>query len=221
MAEVFGAWIRDTLLRYYRRTKLEINGCDFHDDGEWRIFYLIVWNRGKTTARACVGQLSIAPLNQIHITSSGLATEETIRTGSSAALNNVGTYWSRGDKPIEIAIHPGQSQRLVIGRARSRSPMEHSNFTIPTELGFEPARIVFSGRGYEFVGRVGSDNADPVLAFGRVLWSELNPTIELSDGVTDLFKLPPHLMRKPRWRRWARLMLALPNDGKSNDGKPS
>ena len=190
-AGALAAWAREAIIGYCRRAKLEVNGCDFHDGGTWREFYIIVKNFGKTTARACVGQLTIAPLKPFKVKSSGLVNENTIRAGSSASLDNISTYWARADKPMEIAIHPGQAQRLVIARARSRSPRESSDFTIPTVFGYKPPQIVFSGAGFEYLVSIGSDNADPIFAFGRVLWSELGPTIELSDEITQAFQLPP------------------------------
>ena len=80
--------------------------------------------------------------------------------------------------------------------------MEESDFTIPMQIGYEMPLAVFSGPGYEFLARVGSDNAEPVLAFGRILWSELNPTMEPSAEVTPAFRLPPSLKQKPWWKRW-------------------
>jgi len=200
IAAIVGAlasWAREAIVRYYRRAKLEINGCVFHDDGTWREHYITVRNRGKTTARACVGQITIAPQNPFHVKPDGIVNEDSIRSGSSAPLDDVGLFWYRADKPLEITIHPGQAQRLVIGRARSRSPIELSDFTIPTGLGYEPPQVIFSGPGYEFIARVGSDNADTILAFGRVLWSELNPAMELSEGVTEAFRMPN--IPKKRW----------------------
>ncbi len=179
--------------------------CDFHDDGEWRVFHLLVWNRGKATARGCRGKITIAPLFPLAITGAGLVTERSITSGSSAALDDVGLPWARADKPVEISIHPGSFERLEIGRARSRSPMENSDFTIPTELGYSPPRVVFSGPGCEYMARITAENAEPTIVYGRMLWSELNPTVEISLGPTQQFVLPPSLVQQPWWKRIFRL----------------
>lgn len=193
------AWAREAVVRYSRRAILEINGCDYHDDGTWREHYIIVRNRGKTTARTCVGQITVAPRNPFQVKPGGIVTEDSIRSHSSASLNDIGLFWYRADKPLEIAIHPEQAQRLVIGRSRSRSSVGNVDFTIPTGLGYEPPQVVFSGPGYEFIARIGSDNAKPTLAFGQILWSELNPAMELSEEVTSAFRISN--VSKMRWKR--------------------
>jgi hypothetical protein len=88
-AGALAAWLREVFVNYYRRAKLKVNGCDFHDNGTLREFYVIVRNFGKTTARACVEQLTIVPLKPFKVKSVGLDNEITIRAGSSASLSNI------------------------------------------------------------------------------------------------------------------------------------
>lgn len=56
-------WGREWLRSYLRRPRLKVVACEYHDDSKNRYFYVTVKNEGKTTARACVGQLTVEPLN--------------------------------------------------------------------------------------------------------------------------------------------------------------
>ena len=194
-------WGIDVLRNHLRRARLEIGGCEFVDQGpDTRFYFLTVSNRGLTTARACVGQLTIHLKDRDQVYDVGLVDQESLRGHSTAGLTNFETPWQRLPASVEINIHPKQSQRLAIARAKRNGEW---GFLIPTETGYEVPRILFGGGGFEYIARVGSDNAAPVVAFGQVLnTGEHPPTMELSEGPTEAFRwTPPRLpLAKRVWR---------------------
>jgi hypothetical protein len=132
---------------------------------------MVVRNEGRTSARACVSQMTFQPLKGARVTGVGLLTQESLDRGGSAGLAGVPTAWVRGDRPVEITIHPHQQQRFEVCRLRrSVASIDDADITIPTEEGYGAPRLVFAGRGFEFAIQVGSDNAEPVARFGRAEW---------------------------------------------------
>jgi hypothetical protein len=166
------------------------SGLDYLDDGEWRTVYLLVRNTGAATAKACRGKLTIAPLSPFQVKEGGIVKAAAVRSGSAAALNDVELPWAETYRS-ETSIHPGEVERLEIGRARIRSPQNQVDFTIPTGDGYNPPRIIFVGPGCEYLIRVVGENAPAVMVFGRWVWDRLNPTIEMSEGPTEAFRPPP------------------------------
>lgn len=206
------AWGYELARSYLRRARLEISSCEYHDDGHTRYFYLTVRNFGRTTARACVPQLTIHLKDWDTVRDGSLVNPASIAGHGTAGLNNVATCWQRADHPIEITIHPGQSQRLELASATSHPGQgEGWIFALPTELGYKQRRIVFGGGGFEYIARVGSDNANPVYAFGQVLTAGRHPpTLELSAGPTAAFGwIPPKMTLGRRIWRYLRRPIQL------------
>jgi hypothetical protein len=184
------------------RPRLRIEGCDFHDEGgNWRVFRLVVTNRGGRPARGVIGQLSVVPLPPVRVASSGLITEQTFWAGGSS-LNDVPLFWFLPDRPSELVMLRGVPQRLEIGRARVHSSLMEVAFTIPSLQRYEPPLIVFSGTGFAFLVRVGAENARVAHKTGYVRWSEFNSTMELSERIIPEFKLPPSVALPRRWQLW-------------------
>jgi hypothetical protein len=102
--------------------------------------------------------------------------------------------WQRADRSVEIDIHPRQAQRLelALGQiqceaglpAPSTDPSElFTTFAIPSEAGYPLARFRFRGKGFQFLVRVGADNAEPVHQWGQILAAlPAQPSVELSDA---------------------------------------
>ena len=200
-------WVRDAVQEYLRRPQLVIDSCEFHDAGDTRHFYLTVRNKGRTTARACVAQLTIAPLMIDEIYDGALVTRESLLSGGTASLTNVATKWQRVDSTVELDIHPEQSQRLELAAGKVMSggerdphgnrPEAHSLFFMPTERGYAELRIRFRGKGFQFLLRVGADNAEAVHRWGQILANTPHPpTIELSESrPTNPFPEDPDPLR--------------------------
>lgn len=186
-------WFFEAIRTYMYRAKLAIWACEYLDDGHNRYFFLSVTNYGRNTARACVPQLTIHLKDWNKVLDSGMVNNATIAGHGSAGIDNIPAYWERVDRPLEINIHPGQSQRITIGAASLVRSNEFGYiFTIPSELGYKFPRFQFGGGGFEFLARVGSDNAKPIIRFGQVLDAGDYPaTIEISGGPTPGFQWQP------------------------------
>lgn len=206
------AWVYESVRAYYRRAKLEVASCEHHDDGMTRYFYVAVRNRGKTTARACVPQLTIHIEDVTKVRDGGLVNQASIAGHGKASLTNVATCWQRADKPISVDVHPGQSQRFELASVTSHQGLgKRWIFSLPTEVGYGIRRVVFEGDGFEYLATVGSDNATPVKTFGHVsLIPSGPPEIRLSTEPTAHLEAPtvnPSLFRRlwPKLRRPLRL----------------
>lgn len=193
------AWAYEAVRSHFRRARLGVDGCEYHDDGQQRFFYLTVTNRGRITARACVPQLTLHLKTWDKVLPGGYFNQSSIDGHGSAGLNNIATVWQRSDRPMEVSIHPGQSQRIEVAAVRIANG--EWIFTIPSEAGYDRPHMRFGGVGFEYIARVGSDNAKPVLCFGQVLNAGAHPpTIEISSQPTASFawKPPPLLTRARR-----------------------
>lgn len=192
------AWTYEKIKAYLGRARLEIDSCEIHDDEGRRYFYLTVTNRGQTTARACVAQLTIHLKHWDRVLPGGHFNPSSMVGHGTAGLNNITTVWQRATRPIEVSIHPLQSQRLELATA-SMSDDEWV-FTVAGDAGYDRPHIRFGGGGFEYIARVGSDNAGPVLCFGQVLNAGQHPpTLEISSAPTQAFAWkPPSLVTRIR-----------------------
>lgn len=177
-----GVFFKDVVLNWYQRPRLHITRADSIDDVPGStIFRVEVSNRGRSTARECVAQMYVAPLPPATIWVGGDVTPAAFASGASS-LAGVHAYWSAPSTPWEMAIHKGFTQHVQVVRCKSGGPMDRSNFTIQTDVGYEDPLMVFSSPGLAFSLKVGADNASYVATSGYVRWGEKGPTIELTDG---------------------------------------
>jgi hypothetical protein len=187
-----GVFFKDVVLNWYQRPQLQITRADSIDDVPGStIFRVEVANRGRSTARECVAQMSVAPLPPATIWVGGDVTPAAYASGASS-LAGVHAYWSAPSTPWQMAIHQGFTQHVQIVRCKSSGPMDRSEFTIQTDVGYEDPLIVFSSPGLAFSLKIGADNASYVAMSGYVRWGEQGPTIELTtETLPELAPLIP------------------------------
>jgi hypothetical protein len=222
LAGALAALLVDAARRWYNRPVLEAAGCDYVDseDGNERTWRLVVRNTGRTAARACVGQMTVHPLirpgEPFIVKPFGVVSEAALFGGSSA-LDDLPMLWTSRRHQRETTLYPSLAQRLEVGRSQVHSPIEHANFAIPTEAGYDPPLITFAGPGYAFLVKVAAEGTGPLVVTGRVLWDARNTTMEYYAEVVEEFRTPvtPYLTgsrsRLPgsaqRWlrrREWSR-----------------
>ncbi len=187
-----GVFFQDVVLNWYQRPQLRITRADsIADVPDWTIFRVEVANHGRSTARDCVAQMFIAPLPPVTILVGGDVTPAAYASDASS-LAGVHAYWSAPSTPWEMEIHKGFTQHVQVVRCKSGGPMDRSQFTIQTDVGYQDPLIVFSAPGLAFLLKIGADNASYVSTSGYVRWSNEGPTIELLEGVIpELASLVP------------------------------
>jgi hypothetical protein len=194
-----GVFFKDVVLNWYQRPQLNITRADSIDDVPGStIFRVEVANRGRSTARECVAQMIVAPLPPVTIWVGGDVTPAAYASGASS-LAGVHAYWSAPSTPWQMEIHKGFTQHVQVVRCKSGGPMDRSQFTIQTDVGYDDPLIVFSAPGLAFLMKIGADNASYVETSGYVRWGEQGPSIELSEGVPpELTSLVPAAGARPR-----------------------
>ena len=185
------------LLAYFNRPRLAIVGVLPRDDLGWRVWYIVIANEGRSTARACAAQLSVFPDDPTFVDPGGGGQIQPVDGGAIYAAN-IGAIisWFRSDHPVEIAIHPYQRQQLEVCRSLLRSPRfnDRPEIRIPGDQGLA-TRATFSANAMEFAVQVGSDSAQPVAAFGRFSVSTLDSRLHLTKELRRILLLP----RAPWW----------------------
>jgi hypothetical protein len=215
VAGALAAWARDSYVGWSRRAKLEIIGPAEYSDSGYQVWQLLVRNRGRNSATACVAQITIVPLSGSEAFG-GLV--DSLNT-SGSALSEVLTSWARDDRPVEISIHPSQSMRFEICRVVANRPAQAvAEITIPTETGYEFPRVMFRGRGFEFLARVGSSNAQPIARFGRADWTPKGLEFRL---VTDPDRELNHFMVGRPLHLWEHLPFLRPEQPKPPPPAPA
>jgi len=162
-----------------------------------------VGNRGETTARACAAQLTIFPFEPVRPFNLGIEDEAEVAADAIQLyldLRSVTRFWNQSNHPIEINIHPYQSQRIEICRALLRRPSFAGipEIRIPGESPSDLPRAMFSSPGFEFCLEVGSESARPATAFGRFDVSTTKSKLELT---TKLKYLAPLVTERASWWR--------------------
>jgi hypothetical protein len=173
-------------LQWWTRARLSVKRFGVMYQQDWCSFIVIVENRGRTTARVCVGQMSMGTFASRDPTA-GPTTPEAWLGYVSDEFSDINLPWVRDTSPAEISIHPRQSQRLLLAAIRRGTP----ELIVPGEEGTEHPRVAIGAEaGFDFVVRICADNSPPVEAAGTIKgpgWGK----IQLGRA---------HLV--PRWRFW-------------------
>jgi hypothetical protein len=185
--------LKDEVTRWIMRPRLFAETLEAHENGYRHKFYLVVGNRGATTATVCMGQLSLLPVPRDDDGGEPIvarAIEEGVFTGHRRGdFVDIPALWRGQEISGPVSIHPSQRQRLLVAEA-------------DTDLRwFKEPRAVLEARSsdktvpwdhFEFTVRVGSDTARTLTVTGTVGWREAalpwpfcNPTMEITRSFGD------------------------------------
>jgi hypothetical protein len=181
---VLGGWVRDSYVAHRRRPRLTILGYGAHREDSMRVLYLTVENQGRTTATGCTAQMSIVSPTHGPLPPMPRLPAEVIGHPD-GIFADIPVPWFHDESPTVLSIHPTQRQRLIVG---GYSYETHA-LRIPSPTTLTPPRLEIRGHlGYDFVVRIGADNAATTLAGGRV-----------ADDSPDALKITPIPLVQPWW----------------------